>query len=96
MFELNWRVFNSCIYIYLLTHEIVKTTKKIAWLMYHLERCKKVNDKIKLTLMIMISVAYVASLIQLIKKEIELSIDLLLPKKVNYFLEKPQKLISCK
>ena len=50
--------------------EIKKITKKINNLTYHAQRCKQVNDKIKLITMVAANSAYVSSLLIEVKKEL--------------------------
>ena len=50
--------------------EIKKITKKINNLTYHAQRCKQVNDKIKLITMITANSVYASSLLIEAKKEL--------------------------
>lgn len=61
--------------LFLLSKEIAKTTKQIAYFSYHLERCKRQSDKQKLVIKIVFLTIYDATLISAINKYCQEAID---------------------
>ena len=56
---------------FLISKKIAKETKILSYFIHHLTRCKNTTDEIKLTVIIVTKVSFIAELVKLINKENE-------------------------
>lgn len=84
------KTYDSVLSIYLLYHELINHYNRVKWFTYHLSRCKKRCDIIKLTVIIVTNVCLCAILISKIVDATKEVIDCLLPP----LTKKPQLLLN--